>query len=113
MTKNKSVLIRKLMAAENPLVPTAAENTYINGHKNPGVSLPLAYEIEGELLHDVVVGEYMTAFRRKRNGVETPGVFETSVVQSIEQIGERAIVRTANSVYEVIPLSPPTEGIPI
>lgn len=109
MKQNNSVLIRKLAAADAPLYPTASEDTYVPGAYNPGVSPPIAYEIEGELLRDVVIGEAMTAFRRKRNGVEAPGVFESSTVLSIEE----TIVKTANSVYEVIPLSPETEGFPV
>ena len=111
--KNSSVLIRKLAAAEQPVSPTPASDDYSPGQINPFMSLPIAYEIEGELLRDVVIGEAMTAFRRKRNGVETPGVFQTSVIVSIEPSDDRTIVKTENSVYEVIPLSPETEGLPL
>jgi hypothetical protein len=106
MKKNNSVLIRKLAATEAPMARTPSDDAYTPGTINPGLSLPVAYEIEGELLRDVVIGEVMTAFRRKRNGVETPGIFESTPVVSIERGEDQSIVRTANSVYVVIPLSP-------
>ena len=113
MKKNSSVKIRKLAPTDQPWLPTPAPEAYIAGVDNPGVSLPVAYEIEGELLRDVVIGESMSAFRRKRNGVEVPGLFVSTPVVSLEELTDRAVVKTANSVYEVILLSPESEAFPL
>lgn len=106
MKKNDTVCIRKVAAAENPLAPTPRKEEHVAGAENPGLSLPVAYEIEAQLLEDVVIGEAMRAFRYKRNGVAVPGMFESSAVMEIEPGEERTVVKTANSVYEVLPLSP-------
>jgi hypothetical protein len=103
--KSDAVLIRKLSATDTgpfSLTPEA----YVPGEINPGLSVPVDYTIEGELLRDVVIGESIAALRHKRNGIVVPGIFETTPVVSIEESPERTLVKTANSVYEVIPLSP-------
>lgn len=113
MKKNDSVMIRKFAAVENPVARTPAARDYFPEGLNPGVSVPVDHTIEGDLLHDVVIGEAMTAYRRRRNGVEMPGIFQSTPVVSIEEEEGRSVVRTANSVYEVIPLSPEDDGLPI
>lgn len=104
MNKGNPVLIRKLAAVASPECRTPSDDVYVPGEINLGLSLPIDYEIEAHLLQDVVVGETMVAFRHKRNGVDVPGVFESTPVVSIERREDIGIVKTANSVYEVIPL---------
>src|SRR3989304_4717193 len=106
MMKNSLVLIRKLAAADNPAVRTPDDDVFVEGGINYGLSLPVAYEVECTLLNDIVAGSAIKALRHKRNGVEPMGVFLSSQVESVEHLTDRTVVRTANSVYEVISLSP-------
>lgn len=106
MKKNNLVLIRKLSAAANPDVSTPNAADYTPGIDNGFVSLPVEYEIEGKLIQDIVAGESIRALRYKRNGIPVLGVFESSPVTSIENKEDRDLVATANSIYEVISLSP-------
>jgi hypothetical protein len=60
-------------------------------------SLPVAYELEGELLAPVVVGYPLVIQRTVRNGVVCEGQFTSSPVREIGPDW----VRTDNSVYQV------------
>jgi hypothetical protein len=61
------------------------------------MSLPNNYVIEGVLDSDVEVGKMVQGIRTKRNGVEIPGYFHTSVIQKID--GD--ILETLNSKYKI------------
>jgi hypothetical protein len=101
MNKSAYVRIRKLAASANPAAPTPDMKDYRLGEENPGLSLPVDYEIEGELRHDIAVGQPISALRYKRNGVEVTGIFASSAVVSITQSATSNIVATANSIYLV------------
>jgi hypothetical protein len=114
MKRDDRVLIRKRASTPDPICPTPPSNQYRAGEINYGVSLPIAYEIECELVNDIVAGEAITALRHKRNGEQVLGVFQSTPVVSIETGEDYTLVSTANSVYEVVPLSPePTETVEI
>src|SRR5881394_530215 len=58
-------------------------------------SLPVEYEIEGELSAPIEVGKCVLVFRDKRNGQKADGIFQTSKVLEVSPEG----FRTRNSVY--------------
>lgn len=60
-----------------------------------GMSLPVEYEIEGELSAPIEVGKSVLVFRDKRNGKKANGIFQTSEVLEVALNG----FRTRNSVY--------------
>jgi hypothetical protein len=60
-----------------------------------GKSLPIDYTIEGFLTEPVIVGCRVQVDRRKRNGVPIDGLFLTSPVVEVNEVG----FRTMNSVY--------------
>lgn len=99
------IRVRKITAVGNPDVRTASDDVYIPGGNNH-VSPPIHYEIEGVIYKDVAIGEALTVLRNKRNGVSAPGIFQTSVVTEIIPEENVTTVKTRNSVYEVVSLSP-------
>lgn len=72
---------------------------------DPGLALqgiPVDYSITGILEEDIAVGKRAEVIRESRNGVITPGIFETSVVDEIIR-GNSKIIHfvTENSVYKM------------
>lgn len=57
-----------------------------------GKSLPVDYEIQGELTGPILPGQPLAALRFRRNGVDSLGVFRTSQVREIqvEWLGARS-----------------------
>jgi hypothetical protein len=102
--KSKYCQITKLKSVENPLFPTPDNSAYAPGKDNGDVSVPVDYTVEGYLLNEIQEGECARMDRRKRNGVEVDGTFQTSQIQHVStdlaQKGE-GMFRTQNSVYEV------------
>jgi len=101
MNKSDAVKVRKLSAVKNAPVPTPQTADHVPGEANPGKSLPAEYEIEGALATELVVGKCFRVLRTKRNGVECLGIFESSLITSIETQDKLVLVNTENSVYEV------------
>lgn len=66
------------------------------GLNDDGKSLPIDYEIEGELFRPIRVGESVRVFRDKRNGQPATGVFITSPVVEVGTY----FFRTKNSFYQ-------------
>ena len=95
--------LRKLAVAPDALLPAAAWSEIKLGQLGPsGQSLPVAYEIEGELLAPIVVGSSITVRRTVRNGERVEGLFISSPVTAI--LGDRIL--TSNSVYKITTLPP-------
>ena len=93
-----AIRIRKIDVVEGGL-PAIDSGKYVPGtdqtlkeHK----SLPVQYEIEGELLENIEVGKSVQVFRTKRNGIEVGGMFTTSPVTSVNE----KEFTTANSKYQ-------------
>ena len=95
------VKITKLSECENPKYKSAAWDGYVLGINNGDVSLPIEYQIEGELLAEIKEGKSIHVERTSRNGIKSFGYFTSSVVSEvIEKEGGR-LVKTGNSVYFV------------
>lgn len=93
----KKIKIKKIAAVEGGL-PAIEFDKYVPGTDQTvaeNKSLPIEYEIEGELLNPIEVGKSVKVFRTKRNGVEASGMFSTS---PIVNFNDTQFV-TANSVY--------------
>ncbi|MGA1048984.1 MAG: hypothetical protein ACO3UU_13335, partial [Minisyncoccia bacterium] len=58
-------------------------------------SLPIEYNLEGELINDIEVGKSVVVSRTKRNGVDAYGIFKTS---RVTEVGNNYF-KTMNSVY--------------
>jgi len=91
------VKITKVAATDNPQCITPQINTYNMGCNNGDVSLPVEYYLEGDLIGQIVVNASVRVIRTSRNGVECLGMFTTSPVVSVSEIG----FTTQNSVYLV------------
>lgn len=89
------IRLTKMSPAESAGAPAGCTENYRPGELNPGWSLPVAYEVEGWLLHPPKVGDGVTVLRVSRNGVMCPGVLRTTPVVSV---GHREFT-TANSTY--------------
>lgn len=48
-----------------------------------------------------VIGEHLVVLRTERNGIKSPGIFETSRVETVQRVGETNewYVSTVNSTY--------------
>ncbi len=101
MIQGKRVRIKKLAKAQNPWVPTPDTKDYKPGQPNPGISLPIEYEVEGTLLGDIELGEQVVMARDKRNGVQALGLFESTPVKTFDKLEKTGLFATENSIYEV------------
>lgn len=72
------------------------------GDHQDGLSLPVEYEIEGELIGALMVGNSVRVARDKRNGVPADSLFISSPVVNINISTPPSAGRfhTRNSVYE-------------
>lgn len=96
------VKVRKLSAVDGAKYKTASMEEWIPGGDNYGITPPIDYEVEGEMLREPEPGWSMYVLRHKRNGVEALGEMTTSVVESVEVVSDTLWrVSTRNSVYEV------------
>ena len=76
--------------------PARPHIDHVDGQEQPaGFSLPLDYEIEGDLIGTIAVGLPVLVARDTRNGVKMSGQFMTSVVTEVTENQ----FRTQNSVY--------------
>ncbi|XHR27227.1 MAG: hypothetical protein ACFUZC_14900 [Chthoniobacteraceae bacterium] len=96
------VRVTKLAAAPNAIVETAEWREYKLGEAN-AKSLPVDYELTGELLAPPRIGEGLMVFRETRNGVRAEGLFTTSPIVEGEKCGEALRLVTGNSVYLLEP----------
>ncbi len=100
MKKKTKVLLEKVRPAALPSVPTAKAEDFKMGQINLGVSVPTGYNCEGILLEDVEVGHPIQMLRQKRQGIESAGIFESSIVNIIED----NLIYTDNSIYRITEL---------
>ena len=92
----KKIYIEKLAEVPGGL-PARNMDEHIMGKPNYDnySSIPIEYNLEGELSYDIEVGKPVVVGRTKRNGVEAYGVFSTSTVT---EVGNNYF-KTRNSVY--------------
>lgn len=92
----KKIYIEKLAEVPGGL-PARSMDEHIMGKPNYDnySSIPIEYNLEGELSYDIEVGKPVVVGRTKRNGVEAYGVFSTS---RVTEVGNNYF-KTQNSVY--------------
>jgi len=89
------IYIEKLAEVSGGL-PARSKEEYIDGqYQGDSHSIPVEYNLEGELSYDIEVGKPVVVGRTKRNGVEAYGIFSTSTVT---EVGDNYF-KTLNSVY--------------
>ena len=89
------IYIEKLAEVPGGL-PARSKEEYIDGqYQGDSHSIPVEYNLEGELIYDIEVGKQVIVGRTKRNGVEAYGVFSTS---RVTEVGNNYF-KTQNSVY--------------
>ena len=93
----QEVTVRKMAAVQEPKFNTPSWDQYNLGMENYNASIPIAYEVVGTLENDLVVDSSLIILRSKRNGVEVPGIMETSKVMEITEFG----FKTQNSEYQI------------
>jgi hypothetical protein len=90
------IKIKKIAAVPGGAEARLAENHVAGiGDHGDGLSLPVEYEIEGELAAPIEVGKSVLVFRDRRNGKKADGIFQTTKVLEVSPEG----FRTRNSVY--------------
>lgn len=97
------IKIKKIAAVPGGVEARLAENHIAGIIQVDGLSLPVEYEIEGELAAPIKVGECVLVFKDKRNGKKCDGIFQSTTVLEVSPEG----FRTRNSVYVTGPCSEP------
>jgi hypothetical protein len=93
---NKQIYIEKLAQVKGGL-PARNMDEHIMGKPNDyHTSIPIEYNLEGNLIYDIKVGESVIVERSKRNGVSVYGMFSTS---RVTEVGDKYF-KTQNSVYQ-------------
>ena len=91
----KNIYIEKLAEVPGGL-PARNMDEHIMGKPNDNYSsIPIEYNLEGNLMYDIEVDKSVIVERTKRNGVEVRGVFTTS---RVTEVGDKYF-KTQNSVY--------------
>ena len=91
----KQIYIEKLAEVSGGL-PARNMDEHIMGKPNDNYSsIPIEYNLEGELSYDIEVGKPVVVGRTKRNGVDAYGMFTTS---RVTEVGDNYF-KTKNSVY--------------
>lgn len=93
--------LTKLQPAPNPVCPTPKMEDYILGDDNPGVSLPVDYWLEGDLIGEIREGFPIVIERHSRNGVAKLGLFSSSPVRSLVKKDGTLYATTDNSIYKI------------
>ena len=92
---NKQIYIEKLAEVTGGL-PARSMDEHIMGKPNDSYSsIPIEYNLEGNLINDIKVGKNVFIDRTKRNGVDVRGMFTTS---RVTEVGDNYF-KTQNSVY--------------
>ena len=106
------IKLTKINTVENPSVSSASsideygksvwDSLFKNTHTEDHLSPPIEYSIIGTLVNDIEVGKSLMVNRESRNGVVVPGLFTTSIVQSIGYQNNKIVgFTTNNSIYTV------------
>ena len=94
------IKLTKINIANNPKVETATLEEYKFGEINEK-SIPLEYEIVGEVGSMPKVGFVFSGIRTIRNGIEMPGIFQLTRIKEITEEEGKYILKTQNSVYKM------------
>lgn len=95
------VKLTKIKESADPLYSAAKWADWKFGDENPGVSIPIDYELTGELLRIPKIDEPIIISRESRNGVAVSGFFRSSRVKSIAKKNKFDIIETENSIYKM------------
>ena len=95
------VRLTKLRASPKPVSPPGNWGEYKLGQSTNTTSLPVNYTLTGLLLVPPRIGGKVKVLRTTRNGIEVPGVFEST---EVVEIGEDGFT-TLNSDYLVKTIS--------
>lgn len=91
------VILRKIGISPRPDVPAAPPGLEDQPADSPHHSLPLDYEMEGDLLEPLQIGRTIRLRRYRRNHVKIDGNFESTPIVAIRE----PFVETRNSIYLV------------
>ena len=89
------IKIKKIAANPGGALAREAADHIAGTDQGDGMSLPVEYEIEGELASPIEVGKSVLVYRDRRNGQRADGIFQTTKVLEVSPEG----FRTRNSVY--------------
>ncbi len=91
----KQIYIEKLAEVPGGL-PALKMEEHIDGQYQGDLhSIPIEYNVEGNLMYDIEVGKNVIIDRTNRNGVEVRGLLTTS---RVTEVGDNYF-KTKNSVY--------------
>ncbi len=91
----KQIYIEKLAEVPGGL-PALKMEEHIDGQYQGDLhSIPIEYNVEGNLMYDIEVGKNVIIDRTNRNGVEVRGLLTTS---RVTEVGDNYF-KTQNSVY--------------
>ena len=93
------IKLKKISEAAAPKYRAANWEEYKCGEDNKDVSLPIEYELTGNIVSDVNVGQYLVIDRKTRNGVECSGYFRSTTIKNITEQDNLKVIETENSVY--------------
>jgi hypothetical protein len=91
----KQIYIEKLAEVPGGLPAIKMEEHIAGESQGDNYSIPVEYNLEGNLMYDIEVDKSVIVERTKRNGVEAYGMFTTS---RVTEIGDNYF-KTQNSVY--------------
>lgn len=98
------VKVVKIGESAIPQVKSGDWGNYSLGQVNPNVSIPIEYELEGELVGGINVGDALVVARTSRNGIPAYGVFCTSTIKAVAKSEKSITVETNNSFYLITEL---------
>lgn len=104
--KDKWVQVEKASPSVDADFPTPNQVAYAYGKENKGTSIPTGYTILGKVWGEPALDQTLCIVRYERNGEPALGVFQTSVIQELEELVQEdgsilLTIRTGNSVYWV------------
>jgi hypothetical protein len=92
---NRLIYIEKLAQVEGGLPARSMDEHNMGKPNDNNTSIPIEYNLEGNLIYDIKVGVGVIVERTKRNGVDAYGMFTTS---RVTEVGDKYF-KTQNSVY--------------
>ena len=99
------IKLRKISESALPVCRAANWDNFIAGEDNGDVSLPIEYELTGNIVSDVNVGQHLVIDRKTRNGVDCSGYFRSTTIKKITKQDNLKVIETENSVYLLEDLS--------
>jgi hypothetical protein len=105
------IKVIKLGRTENPICRTPSVEEYTEGVAQPGISVPVDYEVTGDLIFPIQEGDRLSIARDTRNGKPCTGTLQTSAIQKVEELNEITLmIETHNSVYHVTQMLRPVRS---